>query len=71
MGAGSNPLASDEKPKARRNRRHDLGHNADSRIMPMEILVIWFFRPSPRLFDWPLANTTRHNPDILSFRGIR
>src|SRR5262249_7086671 len=27
-------------------------------------------RPSPRPWDSPLAQTTRHNPDVLSFVGI-
>jgi hypothetical protein len=38
--------------------------------MPMETLVIWFLGPFRRPLDSPLAKTTRHNPDILSFVGI-
>jgi integrase len=44
---------------------HSLRHNADSRIMPTETLVLWFFRLFPRSLESPLAKTTRHNPDIL------
>jgi site-specific recombinase XerD len=44
---------------------HLLRHNADSRIMPTETLVLWFFRLFPRSLESPLAKTTRHNPDVL------
>ena len=44
---------------------HTLRHNADSRIMPTEALVLWFFRLFPRSLESPLAKTTRHNPDVL------
>jgi hypothetical protein len=35
----------------------------------METLVIWFFEPFPKPSDSPRAETTRHNPDSLSFGG--
>jgi integrase/recombinase XerD len=48
---------------------HVLRHNADSLIMPMETLVIVFFGLFPGPWDSPLAETTRHNPDIVSLVG--
>jgi site-specific recombinase XerD len=48
---------------------HTLRHYADSRIMPTEPLLIWFFGPFPGPLASPLAKTTRHNPDILFFMG--
>jgi integrase/recombinase XerD len=56
--------------RGRGPRLHDLRHNADFRIMPMGTLVIRVFGPFPRPLDWPLAKTTRHNPDILLARWL-
>jgi integrase len=50
---------------------HSLRHNADSRIMPTETLVLWFFRLFPRTLESPLAKTTRHNPDVLPPVGVQ
>lgn len=36
----------------------------------METLVIRFIGPFPRPLDWPLAKTTRHNPDNLLARWL-
>src|SRR5262249_13635809 len=50
---------------------HSLRHNAASRIMPTETLVVRFLGLFAGPLDSALMETTRHNPAILSFAGAR